>query len=314
MGSVLWSSLSALPATRGLLLVVTILTVTGRSADERLLAPLGGKPSLKSAPGQSPAAVVASGVRDESASASAVSPAERRSNSADPRCPSDMLPVAGQYCPELSHRCARASADGTERCFDYEPAARCIGAPIPLRFCIDRYEFPNRAGARPAVMISFLEAREACRDEGKRLCSNEEWTLACEGPARLPYPYGYSRDPQACNVDRRHRFPNTDLLSGSVGVAAEVTRLDDRAASGSFPRCVSHYGVADMSGNVDEWVQLSTKSPLNSESAPGSKGGYFGPVRARCRPTTTAHGPEFRFYQLGFRCCQSGSGERVGAN
>ena len=32
-------------------------------------------------------------------------------------------------------------------------------------------------------------------------------------------------------------------------------------------------------------------------------GGYWGPVRDTCRLTTRAHGPTFRFYQVGFRCC-----------
>ena len=35
----------------------------------------------------------------------------------------------------------------------------------------------------------------------------------------------------------------------------------------------------------------------------GLKGGYWGPVRTRCRPMTTAHNEEFQFYQIGFRCC-----------
>jgi hypothetical protein len=35
----------------------------------------------------------------------------------------------------------------------------------------------------------------------------------------------------------------------------------------------------------------------------GLKGGYWGPVRDRCRATTIAHSEGFRFYQIGFRCC-----------
>jgi hypothetical protein len=33
------------------------------------------------------------------------------------------------------------------------------------------------------------------------------------------------------------------------------------------------------------------------------KGGYWGPVRARCRPATRAHNEDFVAYQQGFRCC-----------
>ena len=54
-----------------------------------------------------------------------------------------------------------------------------------------------------------------------------------------------------------------------------------------------------MTGNVDEWVVNESGKPFKS----GSKGGYWGPVRARCRPMTTGHAENFPFYQTGFRCC-----------
>jgi sulfatase modifying factor 1 len=54
-----------------------------------------------------------------------------------------------------------------------------------------------------------------------------------------------------------------------------------------------------MTGNVDEWVINETGKPYKS----GLKGGYWGPVRDRCRPMTIAHNEEFAYYQIGFRCC-----------
>ncbi|MDP9149854.1 MAG: formylglycine-generating enzyme family protein, partial [Myxococcota bacterium] len=57
--------------------------------------------------------------------------------------------------------------------------------------------------------------------------------------------------------------------------------------------------VYDMTGNVDEY----TKSVSPAGSPAILKGGYWGPVRTRCRPTTRAHGPLHAFYQQGFRCC-----------
>ncbi|MEO6572634.1 MAG: hypothetical protein ABIP89_02255, partial [Polyangiaceae bacterium] len=49
------------------------------------------------------------------------------------------------------------------------------------------------------------------------------------------------------------------------------------------------------------------------------KGGYWGPVRDRCRPSTTAHNEDFIFYQIGFRCCgdtaaPSGGSAKEGPN
>jgi hypothetical protein len=35
------------------------------------------------------------------------------------------------------------------------------------------------------------------------------------------------------------------------------------------------------------------------------KGGYWGPVRARCRASTRVHNEDYAFYQQGFRCCAS---------
>ena len=80
---------------------------------------------------------------------------------------------------------------------------------------------------------------------------------------------------------------------------AEAKRLWQGEPSGSRASCVSPYGVFDMTGNVDEWVVNEEGKPYKS----GLKGGYWGPVRDRCRPMTTAHNEDFLFYQIGFRCC-----------
>ena len=80
---------------------------------------------------------------------------------------------------------------------------------------------------------------------------------------------------------------------------AELDRLWQGEASGHAPRCRSPFGVYDMTGNVDEW----TTSVMPGERPSILKGGYWGPVRTRCRPSTRAHGETFSFYQQGFRCC-----------
>src|SRR5579871_73633 len=64
----------------------------------------------------------------------------------------------------------------------------------PMHFCIDRFEYPNRRGVYPWIMVDWVEARTMCAREGKRLCTEAEWTFACEGEEALPYPYGYERD------------------------------------------------------------------------------------------------------------------------
>jgi formylglycine-generating enzyme len=215
-------------------------------------------------------------------------------------CPADMLEVDGDYCPALEQRCLRwLDPDTKLRCAEFDRTGRCQTKTVHKHFCIDKYEYPNRAGEKPVVMQTWYEAGAACKKRGKRLCRDSEWTLACEGAERTPYPYGYARNTQACNIDQPRINPNEKALGNPLTRDAEVARLDLRAASGAYAACVSPYGVHDMAGNVDEWVVNESGTPYQS----GSKGGYWGPVRTRCRPMTVAHYELFSFYQLGFRCC-----------
>jgi hypothetical protein len=65
-----------------------------------------------------------------------------------------------------------------------------------------------------------------------------------------------------------------------------------------------------MTGNVDEWVINEDGSFDGPEYDSGLKGGYWGPVRNRCRPMTTDHNHWHRGYQIGFRCCSEIQGSR----
>jgi formylglycine-generating enzyme required for sulfatase activity len=217
-------------------------------------------------------------------------------------CPANMVEVEGEYCPVLEQTCVKWKDDEKvqpRRCAEFAPSSQCKTKTIKKHFCVDQYEFPNEAGKQPTVMKSFVEAKQACEGLGKRLCGGSEWTLACEGKEHLPYPYGTKRDSDACNIDKPHPTPNERALANPKTRDAEVARLWQGEASGARAACVSPFGVHDMTGNVDEWVVNESGAPFVS----GLKGGYWGPVRDRCRPMTTAHGPEFSYYQVGFRCC-----------
>ena len=69
----------------------------------------------------------------------------------------------------------------------------------------------------------------------------------------------------------------------------EIARLDQRDPSGARESCISPYGVYDMTGNVDEWVINEKGNEKDKPYVSGLKGGYWGPVRDRCRPMTTDH-------------------------
>lgn len=219
-------------------------------------------------------------------------------------CPDGMLEVEGAFCPDVEQRCLRyIDPEGAfpRRCAEFSPTSSCNGKTTKKHFCIDRYEWPNKVGEDPVVMKTWYDAKGACTSVGKRLCGDSEWTVACEGQERLPYPYGYERNSEACNIDK----PHSDVNERALGSAdpkvrdAEAKRLWQGEPSGSRPSCVSPYGVFDMTGNVDEWVVNESGQPYKS----GLKGGYWGPVRDRCRPMTTVHSEGFAFHQIGFRCC-----------
>jgi hypothetical protein len=226
---------------------------------------------------------------------------------AEGACGPDMVEVEGDYCPLVTQTCLRWLDPETKlQCAEFAPptaSAACALKTQHKHFCIDRYEWPNRVRALPRIMVNYGEAKASCESVGKRLCSDTEWTLACEGPERHPYPYGggYVRDGAACNIDEPYIDPRPDKLYDAKTQDEEISRLDQRESSGSRTACVSPYGVHDMVGNVDEWVH--NVSQAEKPYASGLKGGYWGPVRTRCRPMTTAHDEVFRYYQIGFRCC-----------
>ncbi|WP_437282686.1 SUMF1/EgtB/PvdO family nonheme iron enzyme [Sorangium sp. So ce375] len=217
-------------------------------------------------------------------------------------CPADMTLVEGDFCPSLPYVCARSGDGAGHGCPEYARGARCRAAVDHRRFCIDRHEWPNRVGELPRVYVDWHEAKSLCASIGRRLCRRSEWMLACEGPKRLPYPWGFVRTPSPCNIDRAAIAFDIDAMVDETTREGEIARLWQADPIGSHPNCISAYGAYDLSGNVDEWTDNLADDPGTSRPAT-LNGGYWGPVRNTCRLTTGGHGPTFKFYQVGFRCC-----------
>jgi formylglycine-generating enzyme required for sulfatase activity len=193
------------------------------------------------------------------------------------------------------------------------PGPQCPAemAPVPGHAaCIDRYEASlgpgergeadgramtakaiSRAGAKPAVQVSQLQARAACALAGKRLCLRAEWTAACRGgDAGRKYPYGSKYEPRRC-----HDRP----LAKRRGVVAPL-------ATGSLKRCRTPAGVYDLSGNVWEWLADTRGDDAAAAELVG--GGFGNDDRdgslLACRPSSPFAQPVTQQRpEIGFRCC-----------
>jgi len=216
-------------------------------------------------------------------------------------CPSDMLLVEGEYCPEVEQYCRRfLDKDGPFqffRCAEYAPS-RCLAAREHKRFCIDREEHVREGDDLPLAEQSWTSAGEVCAGRGGRLCLESEWQFACEGEDMHPYPYGdgFHRDATACNIDRR---PTGRAVPMNGGIDYQL--FDLRAPISAYPRCVSPFGVHGMSGNVEEWA---TRDRGVAPERSAMKGAWWLPGKNTCRAVTTGHGETYRGKQVGVRCCR----------
>jgi hypothetical protein len=147
------------------------------------------------------------------------------------------------------------------------------------RFCIDHYEWPNRLKALPLSFVSLYNAVDSCVSAGKRLCTSDEWTLACTGPYGWKYAYGNAYEPHAC-----------------------VSHDTTARPSGSKPECRGYFEVFDMAGNLAEWT--NTRSDKNAQFY-NVRGGFWesGP-HTGCFDTKYSYYPQNRHNPVGFRCCK----------
>jgi hypothetical protein len=181
-------------------------------------------------------------------------------------------------------------------------------------FCIDRYEAPNRRGARPFVMQSANDANAWCSDHHKRLCTEDEWIGACQGEERRTYPYGNEHVDDRCNDDKPWQKVDEALLAKwpAPEAKAHAKEIYQATPSGSKRKCTSEAGARDMTGNVEEWV-LRTREHANNYPyilIGCYWAGCYGGNKPTCHSTNNAHGPEFRFYETGFRCCKDAAIKR----
>lgn len=209
-----------------------------------------------------------------------------------------MVLVEGDYCPDVEQKCL-AWMDPPEsryhqfRCARYAPSVCKSKERVHMRYCIDATERAEAETRLPRHHMSWTTSRKLCEAEGARLCRESEWLFACEGEEMRPYPYGWERDSAACNVD----------LSENIGRPGRL--VDHRAAVGSKTRCASPFGVQDMAGNVEEWVQADGPG-LGSKMGWKEvlKGSWWIPSRHACRQFQVGHNDVYEGAETGTRCCK----------
>ncbi len=204
------------------------------------------------------------------------------------------------------------------------------------KVCVDQFEFPNIPCEYPVVWVRAKEAADLCSAEGKRICDAHEWEGACFGSLLEPkdeYAFGQKREDQtnlhnskrkmgwAYGEKKNHRICATNGSKGLDCNGGDWKNCGSNTSpAGSFPECVSPFGVYDQHGNAAEHMnlpleenQLASKSGLGETEMKGSWF-IFSIIEAHkddCRwraPDWHAgpvNSPASHYnYHLGFRCCK----------
>jgi formylglycine-generating enzyme required for sulfatase activity len=153
---------------------------------------------------------------------------------------------------------------------------------------------------KPIRCVDFCDAEAFCEYAGKRLCYGvatsvqgprgvpREWLLACTNGFETVYPWGDDQAEGNCNVSSVENCVDCD----AYGV-------------GSEPLCRNSNGVADLLGNVAEWIFACNFIEPGQESNPSGctiRGGGFDEPLQACSSDTTLRN-DSRRSNLGFRCC-----------
>lgn len=174
------------------------------------------------------------------------------------------------------------------------------------------YRAVSLRGAVPQGYVSGAQAKIACEASGKRLCTNDEWLRACQGPSTFTYPYGNTRMPGVCN-DARTPHPAISCFGTSAswiyseldypGINQQATTVD---RTGSNTGCVTSEGLYDMMGNLHEWIWDDPTKYSDPVKAIDFRGGFYADTKVNgdgCLYRTTAHSFTHWDYSTGFRCC-----------
>ena len=200
----------------------------------------------------------------------------------------------------------------------YEICVRGLGCKPPKSFDLLRFfnwGSPERL-LHPINGVTWPQAQDYCRYDGKRLCTEAEWEKAARGTDGRLYPWGNS----APTEERVYDDDGIDYSEANRKWPVLTTTEQVCSRRGG----ASPYGLCDMAGNVAEWVSdwydvgYYDKSPLVSPGGPEAgkfkviRGGRFHRIGFSLRASSRRpFDPTKDFEYLGFRCCRSFGGESV---
>lgn len=246
-----------------------------------------------------------------------------------PRCPPEMVRVAGRFCVDRYEAIlldaltgaalspyyppSRRQADSIEKLWQRmrfqvgDPDAQRLDLPVLPAWQRARDFEPRavpRKGVVPQGYTSGAQAALACRNAGKRLCTLEEWRTACRGERGDPFPYGSTYDPGRCNVFRESHpalVLHNDMSTGHSDPRLNLVKAKGAPLlrrTGETAACASAWdgdAVADMVGNVDEWI--------DDPEGTFAGGFYARATRDGCMATVSSHAFDYFDYSTGVRCC-----------
>ena len=119
----------------------------------------------------------------------------------------------------------------------------------------------------PVVLVSWSEAKAYCEWAGKRLPSESEWELAARGTDDRLYPWGDER-------------ATCEYAVMDYGCRTESPYY---WAVGSKPNGISPYGLFDMAGNVNEFVEDDWHDTYNGAGRPDDGSAWIGEPSSNSR-------------------------------